>query len=374
MSTAFNHVVLMPWLSLRSGDVIRYGDVSVRPWEDMRADVTDAPVRDQLDQLVAMYHSSPSSEWGGQQRGVGIVIVGAATFQPLSEPQREKVRAFRALAFLASLAKTVHHSGPNAGHYILTAENFELVFQNFYPGQDRITDQSGILLRMTNIGGRIATTRFVKPSFVPNPMRVDVDEALLASLESMPRGHRRLEQRILRAASTYCESYHNTPALDAHARILLQASAFEILLNLPQQAPRLAFKNRVEALLASPRDRRYSCVYRVRGESFRDKRTVFGLWADHFYQLRNGIVHGDSLGPQDYRFRGGEHHAVASQHIFIGCVKQLINEAFRKVGRTPPHGDRVFWGKSIGDDDDAPVGFRTEKDWGALLYGGRAAT
>lgn len=364
----------MPWLALQSGDVIRYGDVSARPWEDVRGEVADAGVRDQLDLLVRMYHSSPSTEWGGPQPGVGIVAIDGHPFLPLSEAQRDTIRAFRAIAFLASLASTVHHSGPNAGHRILTAENFELVFQNFYPGQERITDQSGILLRMTSIGARIAATRFVKPSFVPHPIRVDVDDNLLRSLESLPRGHRRLANRIRRAAATYCESYHNTPALDVHARILLQAAAFEILLDLPEQAPRQAFKDRVEALLASPSERRFSCVYRVRGKPFRDRRTVYGLWADHFYQLRNGIVHGDNLTRNAYRFRSGEHSAVTSQHIFVGCVKQLINNAFQKAGRPRPHSDRVFWGRSLGDEEDAPSGFRTEKDWGALLYGRPAAT
>lgn len=374
MPSEFNHVVLMPWICLRRGDVIRYGAVSVHPWEDLRETLVDASVRDHLDTLVAMYHASPSSDWGGRQEGVGIVVVGAPTFSPLTDLEREQVRDFRAVAFLASLSRAVHHSGPNAGNYILTAENFDLVFQNFVPGQDRISERSGTLLTMTSIGNRIATTRYVRPPFVPNPMRIDVDTALIDALERLPRGNRRLLQRVVRAAATFCESYHNTPSLDAHARVLLQAAAFEILLDLPEQSPRRAFKDRVESLLAPPGTRRYACVYRAHGKTFRDRRTVFGLWADHFYQLRNGIVHGQVLSAKAYRFRGGAHHVVAAPHIFVGCLKALVNAAFAKARRHTPMSDRVFWGVGLGDDDDEPSGFRTERDWAALLNVALGAT
>jgi len=353
----------MPWLGLQPGQIISYGGVFVRPWEDLRLVLNDEDVRGHLSRVIAMYHTSPSSDWGGAQKGVGVVFLGEPTFDPLGEADRARVLDFRAIAFLGALASSVHRSGPNAAHSILTAENFDLVFHSFVPGEQSISEQSGILVKMHTIGNRIATTKYVRPQFVPSPMHVDLDTALLKSLEAMPRGNKRLVMRIVRAASAFCNSYYNTPSLDVHARVLLQAAAFEILLDLPEQSQRLAFKNRVEELLASPGERKYACVYRVRGKSKPDQpRTVYGLWADHFYQLRNGIVHGESLGRNAFRFRHGNHHLEDSQHIFVGCVKAVINEAFRKAGRNLPHADLVFYGQGNIDDDERP-GFRTRLDW-----------
>ena len=365
MTSELNHVILMPWLGLQPGQIISYGDVFVRPWEDLRLELNDEDVRGHLDRVIKMYHTSPSSDLGGAQKGVGIVFLGEPTFGPLGEADRARVDDFRAIAFLGALSSSVHRTGPNGAQSILTAENFDLVFYSFVPGQERISEQSGILVQMHAIGNRIATTKYVRPQFVPSPIHVDLDTALLKSLEAMPRGNKLLVRRIVRAADAFRNSYYNTPSLDKHARVLLQAAAFEILLDLPEQFQRLVFKNRVEELLASPGERKYACVYRVHGKSHPDQpRTVYGLWADHFYQLRNGIVHGESLGKNAFHFRHGNHHLQDSQHIFIGCVKAVINEAYRKAGRKLHHADLVFYERgNIDDDDDERPGFRTRIDW-----------
>jgi hypothetical protein len=248
-----------------------------------------------------------------------------------------------------------------------TAENFSVIHQNFQVGKDSLSESTGTILTLTSMGYRIGSTRFVKPGYVPSPMRFEYDEALLSSLARLRRGNVRMLRRIIRASSAFYESYYNSPALDVNARILLQASAFEILLDLPEKSPRKEFKNRVEALCARAGERRLSYTFLIWGKKQRESRTVFGLWAERFYQLRNGIVHGDQLRRSDYVFRGAQHHALIAAHMFIACTKSLVNEAYRERARSAPHSDRIFWGRALGDDDDARAGFRTEIDWAARL-------
>lgn len=363
----YGQVVSTPRACTRSHDSVTWGDIRLSPWESLRKSITDRPLRSHLSSLMRMYRSSASSEWGGVQRGIGILTVGGQQFVPLDEPGQRAVEEFRAMLFLCSLSSGVHRVGPNAGHSLFTTENFSVVYQNFQVGKNSLSESSGTILTLTSIGYRIGSTKFVKPGYVPSPSRFEYDETLLHSLARLRRGDARLLRRITRAASAFCESYHNSPALDVNARILLQASAFEILLDLPEKAPRKEFKNRVEELCARAGDRRISYVYRIWGQKHRESRTVFGLWAERFYQLRNGIVHGDSLSRRDYVFRGAQHHVLIAAHVFVACTKALINEAFRARSRRPPHSDRIFWGRALGDKKDAEAGFRTEVDWAARL-------
>ncbi len=248
-------VVFMPWACMHPQDRVSWGTIVLAPWESVAKSASDQPVRSHVSSLMRMYRSSASSEWGGVQRGIGILTVGDQAFVPLSARQSEAIEEFRTLLFLCALSSGIHHVGPNAGHALSTAENFSLVYQNFEVGRDSLSERTGAILTLTSIGYRIGSTKFVKPGNVPSPMRFEYDEALLTSLKRLNRGDARLLRRIIRAAAAFCESYHNTPALDVNARVLLQASAFEILLVLPEQAPRNEYKSRVEAFRARPAER-----------------------------------------------------------------------------------------------------------------------
>lgn len=361
----FRQVAFMPWACMRPGDHVSWGRVSLTPWESLAKKLSDRALRSHIGSLMRMYRSSASSKWGGVQRGIGILTVDELPFQPLEGAQAKAVEEFRSVLFLCNLSAGVHHSGPNAGHSLATAENFSLVYQNFQVGKDSLSETSGTLLTLTNMGYLIGSTRFIKPSFVPTPLRFEYDDTLLRALWRLRRLNARLLRRILRAAATFYESYHNSPAVDVNARILLQASAFEILLDLPEKAQRREFKNRVEALCARPGERRLSYVFRIWDQKHRESRTIFGIWADRFYQLRNSIVHGDVLRRRDFTFRNSQHHVFAAAHIFVACTQALVNEAFRARARKAPLSTRVFWGRSLGDDEEARAGFRTQVDWAA---------
>lgn len=357
-------VAFMPWASLGPEDRVAWNGVVLAPWETVGKSVDDGALRSHLNSLMRMYRSSASTEWGGVQKGIGILSVGELTFAPLSPGQTTAIQDFRSGLFLAALSSAVHRAGPDSGHLISTSENFSLVFQNFQVGQDRLSEESGTIIRLVSMGYRINSTRFVKPGYVPTPMSFKYDEALLRSFDVLRRGNSRLVRRILRAAATFYESFYNSPALDVNARILLQASAFETHLDLPEKGPREAFKDRVEMYCARPGDRRIAYKYSAWGQKRQESRTVFGLWADRFYQLRNHIVHGERLRRSEYVFRGSQHHVLIAAHVFVACIKALVNDAHAERGCKRPHSDRVFWRKTE-EGEEVSKGFRTEVDWAA---------
>ena len=364
MAEPQRQLVLMPYASLGTADRITWGGITVTPWEVLRNGIAHEPLRAQIDRLLAMYWTSSSAAFGRPQRGIGVIQLPGQVFRPLSEAEERRVREFQAALFLASLAKRLHHSGPNAGHGIATAENFQLVYQNFVVGVDRVTERSGVLVALSEIGHKIDSTRFVRPPYVPTPSTFECDQVLLSELERMGRGQVRQMRRIIRSAAVFLESYHNSPAVDVNARVLLQAAAFEILWDLPSSQQRKELKERVEEACGAAGERRFRYSYETPRGRRSEVRTVFGIWADRFYTLRNHVVHGEVVRPREYTFRGGQHHVLAASHVYAACVRYLVNRAAVARGGNARLHDRVYWYRPEEDtaDDDEVAGFRTEID------------
>ena len=119
-----------------------------------------------------------------------------------------------------------------------------------------------------------------------------------------------------------------------NARVLLQMSASEILLHLPNRNQRKAFKDIVESSTGLAGGKQY--VYfseRSGGRKERGKRTIKVMWADRFYSLRNHIIHGNSPPASEYNFnhRGwsNQRHVDRALWFFIILVKHQIEKSLR---------------------------------------------
>jgi uncharacterized protein YraI len=156
--------------------------------------------------------------------------------------------------------------------------------------------------------------------------------------------------RVLRATAVFIESYYNAENVDIRARILLHASAFEILLDLPEQGQRKVFKERVEHLTRIDAEKRirysFEMYDKTQNKMVRhpETRTIKAMWAaDRFYTLRNHIIHGNKVRASEYRFRGKQHHLAIAPRFFVQCIKQLIDELLSTKGRDQVFTDRLHW-------------------------------
>jgi hypothetical protein len=306
----------------------------------------------------------------GPIEGIGVVTVGSYKFERLNESQSRQVRELRYVLFLCGLAHNARLNGPNAGHFSYTSENFDLVRQTFDLNGEFFAETTGVIVQFRIMGYRVSETRFPRPSYVPKPLAFKHDERLFRELAWLKRRDRIEYRRIMRAAAVFLESYYNTPAVDMGARILLQASAFEILLDLPEQSQRRAFKDRIEELTNNLRERRYRYKFETSSGLKPDARSLKGIWADRFYTLRNHVIHGEEVRQREYMFRGAQHHLVIAPMFFVLLTKRLIDRARQARGCAPVFFDRIDWMRLQNADEfeSERNGFKLSPDF-AMMYG-----
>jgi hypothetical protein len=367
--TGTYELVYFPYIALAGVNEIRFGRTRVWNSRLLEKEIGDEQLRQRVAALLASHRLPPTSSKRASQpvSDMGVVSVGDSDFRPLSPAHSRETTDARCALFLACLSHNVGLLGPNAGFSTYTAENFDLHGYKIDLSSSYFAQSSGALIEIIHGGYRYGEAEFPTPLHVPWPTPFKYDEDLLHAVEHLRRSHGRLYRRVIRAASVFIESYYNTRSLDINARVLLQATAFEVLLDLPDTQQRLAFKNAIERLCNNKFERRYWHKYEVRGKKRADVRTQKGIWADRFYSLRNSIIHGDEVPRSRYHY-GGQHHVWIAPLFFVACVKRLIAVASQSAAGAIRFFDRIDWvrGDAYGPELSAG-GFRLELDWAARI-------
>src|SRR5687767_4343258 len=196
MSTSYQ-LILFPYLGLQPQESLRYGRAEVWPVEQLEQHVSSEEMRARIRLILRSYKAA----YTGRKRsktlsGIGIASVGAADFRPLVPTEWEEVQEFRHALFLSTLASNVRWTGPNAGHYMHTAENFTLVFQNFQLTGEYMAETSGALVQITHMGLKLGEVEFHTPTYVPRPLQFAHDQDVLRGLWRLRRIDRKLYRRI----------------------------------------------------------------------------------------------------------------------------------------------------------------------------------
>src|SRR5260221_13006967 len=89
-----------------------------------------------------------------------------------------------------------------------------------------------------------------------------------------------LYDRVLRTTDLLFESYYNNPNVSLNARILLQVSALEVLLDLPTERPRMHLKAEIEAMTVLPTDPVVTYPIEIRpGNTQTETKSIKVKWA-----------------------------------------------------------------------------------------------
>jgi hypothetical protein len=354
-------------------DEVRVGRALLWNFDTNQHRIADPDLLNRVKELIAMYRERGRDPLRGAAiHDVGVVAVGSEDFRRLGEKEFQEVQELRYILFLCCLASNTR-LGHNGAHMMVTAENFDVIRQNFVLDSDYLAEQTGVLISMTVMGYRIRETRFIRPAYVNRPTRFRYDERLLSQLKLLRSVNRQLYRRLTRAAAVFLESYYNSPRVDVRARVVLQVAAFEILLDLPEQQPRKAFKDAVERLLSDSGERRYRYKFQMGDRKVWESRTIKGIWADRLYTLRNHIAHGETIPQREYEFRGRQHHLVISPLMFVSCTKRLLEAALESSSKCRPFFERIVWGQIRPADeyDEELRGFQIQEDFARRFAGTR---
>jgi hypothetical protein len=370
MPSSTYELAFLPYIALRNTDSVEFGEARLWNFSRQSSLIADEPLRQRVGELLAMYRDQAGEPARSRPlHDIGVISIGPADFRPFTRQEFREASTLRFVLFLCCLSDNLSQHGPNTGHAMYTAENFDMILQRFVLESDGITESSGVILQRHLMGYKIGVAQFPTPSFVNRPGTFRFDHPLFRELSRLRRSDRRLYDRIIRSASVFLGSYYNSHSLGLEARVLLQTSAFEVLLDLPEKDTRHAFKDIIEGLLNTPNERRYQYKFETRKTRRAESRSLKGIWADRFYTLRNHLIHGAVVRTNEFVFRGSQHHLFIAPLMFVSAIKRLIDRSRAERGKQTVFFDKCQWAElPVDDDDEVPRhGFRIVTDFGALL-------
>ncbi|HEY4321947.1 MAG TPA: hypothetical protein VGM77_12320 [Gemmatimonadales bacterium] len=365
----------LPYLGMADRDEISDGDLTIWNADRQLANrVSDPAFRGRVRALLNMNVEMATAKGSTSAvLGIGVISIGPTDCRPFSIAEQNRVREAQLMLFAASLSQDARvREGRNAGHWLRASENVAATFQGFRMDRDSVAEEVGQIITRRIMGYQIGEARFVRPSYVPHPMIYRHDELMFEQLRWLRRCDKGLFRRVLRAIGMMMAAHYNANSVDIQSRILSQATAFEVLLDLPEQKQRLAFKTRIEELL---NDRRSEPTFRFRSERLggkreMERRSAKGMWADRFYTLRNHIIHGNVVRRDEYRFRGQQHHHTAAVRVFVAALSQTIDRARIARGAKRVFFSSLRWERWEDDNDMPPTnhaGFVVKTDIAAQV-------
>ncbi|MEW6715315.1 MAG: hypothetical protein AB1306_09540 [Nitrospirota bacterium] len=316
-------ISFLPYLFLGNNKSIDFAEMNVASFNFISSDrIHDEKLRKHVIKLLATHRRN-----GTPINGIGIISFRKSElFRPLTEQERQKVDDFRKVLFLTSVAKSNINIGPNMGRFMVTSDNFAALYQNFAVGYNNTAWSSGKIIRMSDSGYKIGKIIFEMPRYIPiTPFQYD--QGFLKTLSQLNRKKPRKFRLIMRATDSMMNGYSNSDDISFESRILEQARAFEILLELPDSGQRKVFKDKIEKYCEPKVERKIRFKYENRGKHIYEvpPRTRHVMWADRFYTLRNHIIHGNKITAKEFFFAGQPHYHLALW-FFLVTAKKIINE------------------------------------------------
>jgi hypothetical protein len=320
-------ITYMPYLHMIRHPEMDFPDLNIKVWNySARKDkyVSDANAKIILDALMAsnVYHGRPIDD-------MGIISIGNIDFREFTQNERSLCNEVRILLFAGSLFwGALSDPGPNKGHNVVTSENFDTVWQNFsLEDTGRMSIVSGSIVIKRDMGYRISDLLFNRPEYVPTPTQFKGNDDIIKLLLKLRKRQKRLYRRIMSALEIVMQAYYNDTKVPESARILLMASAYEILFDLPEEHQRRILKEKFKELfvLESDPKRKYKSA-RLKGKFVIEEESIKVMWANQFYELRNLIIHGGKVKNSDYLFLNKQRQLDIAILFFALGVKKIAGQ------------------------------------------------
>lgn len=316
-----------PYLTLLDREEISFGDIKVWKFDtNYQKYIKDIQLQKIVKELIESNVSNNKPI-----EGMAVISIGDTDFRELSQEEFQIVNEVRLILFLSFLSRTnVNVSGPNAGHYLATSENFTFTVQNFDPNSESIAQQNGFIVKKTDGGWKRGDLLFHAPPFIPKPLKFNIDDDIINKLLRIKKNNKRVYERILRATDFMFESYFNDPYVSINARLLLQVDSFEVLLNLPETKQREKLKELIKKYAVRQGEKKRSYLSeRGLNKKTKEIESIKVKWADRFYVLRNHIIHGTKVKIDEFYFIKKQSHLDIAPKFFVLLTKEIINEKLK---------------------------------------------
>jgi len=307
----------MPWADL--GQELRLGPVIFWPFKKMaKSKIQDQSVLTHLHRYFGYYvdHRGQSVDT--------ITICSRRTndFRVLRGQKASDIRkASDALIFTiisdatkAAVCTNNRTLGPPS------ADRYELLTQNFQPGNNHLSIQAGSLL---SGGWKIGDISFPMPWCLGGSFGSPNDKIIQGFDRAFGRGiPKDFRDRLFRALEWFRLAHTESDKVSSVSKVVMMATAFEIVLNLPMVGDKSGrFADELEKRCAITQSLRQTRLDR-KGKN--QTRAKVAWWGWDFYKLRNAIVHGDVIRPRQLKYlcqtRTWLSQLIVADLVFWQCV------------------------------------------------------
>lgn len=325
------NLLFLPYISIR--DDLKIGEVLLWPFYERKDEYIKTPsIRSQIERFLKQYVDN-SREHRPLQNITIVSYKSPDNFKPLTKYQFRKVRdAVTILCFSTIITNTSFRA--------FSSDDFQLVQQNFRPGDNRIAPSSGSFITRTIAGLKIEEVLFITPFYISQHWDIDYDEKILRALEKLQQDkkNKELYRRVITSLEWVSYAYSNVDNFNYSFRIVMMATAFEILLD--GFRDRFDFIGKIKQLTCNSSERRSTRMIYYKGKRQRMRFSFKEWWAYEFYDLRSKIVHGKEIKNKDFKNRKGEEYFLLSIKFFVECLKKLLS---RQNYYTYDLGDAMSW-------------------------------
>lgn len=312
----------LPYISLK--DDLKIGNILLWPFYKKKDNyITGQLIKAQMQRFLKQYVEYVNNS-RRQEPLENITMVSYKSpnnFNPLITRQLREVRDMVTMLCFSTIIR-------KKSWCAFSSDDFQLIHQNFLPGNQGIAPSAGSFIRRTAGGLKIEEVLFITPFYISRGWDIDFDKKILRALEKLWQEKRNQEfyRRIITSLEWVAYAYTNVDNFNYASRIVMMATSFEILLN--------GFRNRWEFM---KKIKKYTCNLDDKDSKNRETRTIETnkgpkekecsfkeWWAYEFYDLRSRIVHGHEIKDTDIRNRKGKEYFLLSIKFFEECLKKVL--------------------------------------------------
>ncbi len=282
-------VCVMPWANLKQE--VKIGKTTFWPWD--KGKVADASIGEVVQEYVRHF----VDEHGKAVSTVAVCSYEGKGFLLPEEDGLVQMRSARDILVFSVICPQVITSIRGCSIGLCSAERFQVMGQGLDPDRRAIYVQSGYNTTM----GDFTVSR---PLCVAREELAQPKELLLAGFDKALSGTGPscgdLAGRLTRCLEWFRLAHAEPDQSSELSKIVMMATAFEVLLEFPKGRKSHYFAQKIEEWLGNS-----DCVHETRslkshdGEKEDHTLSKAAWWAYDFYQLRNRIVHGDRVELDD---------------------------------------------------------------------------
>ncbi|MBP7052144.1 MAG: hypothetical protein KBE65_14100 [Phycisphaerae bacterium] len=310
-------IAYLPWADLKEEFTI--GPVSFWPFHSKAEEkIPDVQVRSGLTRFFATFVDN----LGRPVKTVVACSCGDISSRKFTPEEYQAIDAAVDCLIFATIATGTKNAvcADNSSMAPPLADRFDLGSRWIWPKQDGLVTATENSLNYWSHGEYKVT----KPISVGGHFCGGY-ESLLQGLShafdsKFPQG---IRDRLFRSLEWFRFAHTESTAVSSLHKVVMMATAYEILLDFPDSGKRRYFIREIDSKLRLPE----SCIVELqdgRGGTFEVCKAA--EWGGQFYELRNKITHGDQVSYEQLLYKGWVTHLIVADLVMLELVKRLLYE------------------------------------------------